>query len=234
MTINYFKVGGCIRDRILGVRSKDIDYAVEAPSFEAMVEDIEKNRGGRIYIQHPEFLTVRAKVEGEDADFVLCRKDGIYKDGRRPETVEPGTIDDDLARRDFTMNAIAERADGSLYDPHGGQHDIQIGMISCVGKAHERFEEDALRMLRAIRFSVTKGFHISSDIKNCLDDPYFIDKIKNVSKERICDEINKCFAHDALLTLAKMHRYWQVRDVIFSKEKNEHGQSIATRVGIQT
>jgi tRNA nucleotidyltransferase (CCA-adding enzyme) len=97
MTIEYFKVGGFVRDAILGVKSKDIDYAVQAPSYEAMAADIVA-RGGKIFYEKPEYLTIRAKMNGEDADFVLCRKEGAYSDARHPDKVEPGTIDDDLAR----------------------------------------------------------------------------------------------------------------------------------------
>jgi len=121
-----FEVGGCLRDEFKGIPSKDVDFAVEAPSFEAMRDELIED-GFEIFEERPEFFTIRAKVPKgnplEDrtrvADFVMCRKDGPSSDGRRPDFVEPGTIFDDLARRDFTVNAIARNAiTGEIIDPH--------------------------------------------------------------------------------------------------------------------
>jgi len=106
--IKLFEVGGHVRDGLLGIKSKDIDMAVEAPSWEAMREFVKHNTK-KIFLEKEEFLTIRAMGhDGLPKDFVLCRKDGAYSDGRRPDTVEAGTIFDDLARRDFTVNAIAK------------------------------------------------------------------------------------------------------------------------------
>ena len=159
--IKFYQVGGSVRDDLLGFPSKDIDYSVEAPSFEAMKSEI-VNRGGEIFLEKPEYLTIRANVPNMGAcDYVLCRKDGAYYDGRRPESVEIGTIRDDLARRDFTVNAMAINEDGELIDPHGGKVDLLHKTLRCVGNAHERFSEDYLRMLRAIRFCIT-AFRLNS------------------------------------------------------------------------
>ena len=154
----FYEVGGAVRDEILNLPTNDLDYAVEAESYEAMREAV-LERGGEIFLESPEYLTIRAKVPGiGPADFVLCRKDGAYSDGRHPDRVEPGTLLDDLARRDFTMNAMAvDIENGKLYDPHDGRKDMEAETIRCVGVAEERFEEDALRILRAIRFAITKG-----------------------------------------------------------------------------
>src|SRR5688572_2507881 len=118
MTVKVFEVGGAVRDKLLGLRPKDIDFAVEAPSFKAMHEFV-SSTCSTIFLIKPEFLTIRAHHATMGAvDFVLCRKDGAYSDGRRPDTVEPGTIFDDLARRDFTINAMAFDEEGNLIDPH--------------------------------------------------------------------------------------------------------------------
>ncbi len=102
--VKIYLVGGSIRDQLLGLKSKDLDYAVEAGSYEEMRDYIKEN--GKIFLETPEYLTIRAHLKnGEPADFVLCRKDGEYSDGRRPDKVTPGTLYDDLARRDFTVNA---------------------------------------------------------------------------------------------------------------------------------
>ena len=213
--ITYYKVGGFVRDKILGVKSKDIDYAVEAPSYEAMRDDV-LARGGKIFVEHPEFFTIRAKLNNEDADFVLCRKEGTYTDGRRPDSVEIGTIDDDLARRDFTVNAIAEREDGTLYDPYHGWLDLQRGVLRCVGVAQHRMAEDTLRMLRAIRFSITKGLVMSYPIQECLTNPMLIDGLSKVSVERIREELNKCLAYDALATIVTLNTFPHMRNVLIN------------------
>ena len=215
--IKYWRVGGCVRDAILGVRSKDIDYAVEAPSYEAMVQDI-KDKGGLIFLETPKYLTVRAKMNGEASDYVLCRKDGAYYDNRHPESVEPGTILDDLSRRDFTMNAIAQDSDtGWYYDPFHGLDDINNKLIRCVGKTEDRFNEDALRMLRALRFSITKGFSLHDDIVDCLEyDVKLVDKIGTISTDRVREELRKCFAFDTKRTILLLNHYFMLSPAIFN------------------
>lgn len=213
--IQVFKVGGAVRDEFLGVESKDIDYAVEAPSFEAMREFIASN--GKIYLEKPEFFTIRAKIAGEDADFVLCRKEHGYTDGRRPDLVTPGDIYDDLSRRDFTINAIAIHiGQGTVVDPHNGVVDIQRKLLRCVGNAEDRFSEDSLRMIRAVRFAITKGFALDWDIQNALHDRGLLHNLENVSRERIREELNRCFKFNTLATLKLFERFPKLRNVVFS------------------
>jgi tRNA nucleotidyltransferase (CCA-adding enzyme) len=215
MTIEYFEVGGCVRDRFMGNhKPKDIDYTVVAPSYEAMKADIEK-RADKIFLEKPEYQTIRAKVAGVDADFVLARKDGAYSDGRRPDSVEPGTIFDDLARRDFTMNAIAQSVTGDIIDPFNGRDDIATRLIRTVGNPYDRFSEDALRMLRAVRFAVTKSFYLHVGVHACLHDWTLLEKLESVSAERIREELNKCFAHSTQDTLDMLESYRDLRKVVF-------------------
>jgi tRNA nucleotidyltransferase (CCA-adding enzyme) len=196
--IKIYKVGGCIRDSILGKQPKDIDYAVEASSFDTMRNYLLEN-GATIYLEKPEYLTIRAKYNKTDADFVLCRKDGIYKDGRRPESTEMGTIYDDLTRRDFRMNAISQDiVTGEFYDPFNGIQDIKDKVIRCVGSI-DRLSEDYLRMLRAIRFSITLGFTMDSEIYVHIHDNWEL--LKEIAIERIVDEMNKAFNHSVHNTI---------------------------------
>ena len=216
--LNFYRVGGCVRDEILGRRSKDIDYAVEAPSFAAMEAYIAEH--GRIYLSKPEFLTIRAKLDGEDRDFVLCRKDGPYSDARHPDSVELGDIYDDLARRDFTMNAIAIReTNGSVVDPHNGREDIENGIIRTVGCADERFNEDALRLLRAMRFHFTLGFALHADIIVCLRDHKLLSKLASVSVDRMQAELSKCMAKDTLGTLMFLGEFSRLREHLFGNSR---------------
>lgn len=207
MSIRIFEVGGSVRDKFLGLPNKDRDFAVEAPSWEAMREHVH-GIASKVFLETPEHLTIRALVpvgkKAEARDFVLCRKDGAYSDGRRPDTVEPGTIFDDLARRDFTINAMAINTEtGELLDPHGGRADAEARRLRCVGKAEDRFGEDALRILRAIRFRITKDLVIDADIALLMQDrsPRWPNHLKAVSIERIREELLKCFQHDTVLTL---------------------------------
>jgi len=215
----FYIVGGYVRDKLLGVKSKDIDYSVEAGSFDAMRQAI-LDRGGEIFLETPEYFTIRARVpEVGAADFVLCRKDGQYGDHRRPDKVEMGTLYDDLARRDFTMNAIAiDEETGEYVDPFYGQTDIQMGVIRCVGQAEDRFREDALRLLRAVRFSFTKHMGFHEDVLFALKNQALLDLLDFVSVERIREELLKTMRGGGTLEVLKfLQRYHQLRDKIFQR-----------------
>lgn len=246
--MKMFEVGGCVRDEILGVPSKDIDFSVvleegdfvprrtkagklfQDEPFDVMV-NILKSRGFRIFLETREHLTVRAQFPnyngslalirtgqpGLTADFVLARKEGTYTDGRRPDFVEVGTLEDDLARRDFTMNAIAKDTEGNLIDPFNGQADIADRIIRAVGDPHERLEEDALRAVRALRFSVTKRF----DIHPSLDDAMREGTVKaavrdNISDERIQAELSKMFRFDTVASLRALSLYPALTRAMFA------------------
>jgi tRNA nucleotidyltransferase (CCA-adding enzyme) len=190
--VKIYKVGGCVRDELLGITSKDIDYSVEAESYDAMKSYI-LSLGCKIYQERPEYVTIRAKYGKEDVDFVLCRKDGAYSDGRRPDEVTIGTIYDDLARRDFTINAIAVDEEGNYLDPFNGRKDIEDKIIRCVGST-DRLKEDALRILRAYRFCITKGFELDHMLSEYMGVGVY-SLLENISAERITQELNKCFDH---------------------------------------
>jgi tRNA nucleotidyltransferase (CCA-adding enzyme) len=193
MEITVYEVGGKIRDEFMGLKNKDIDYAVEADSYYAMREYI-ISRGGEIFLEKPEFVTIRARIGRDAVDYVLCRKDGTYSDNRRPDFVTAGTIFDDLARRDFTMNAIARNiVTGEIIDPFSGQRDISHGIIRCVGEASERMMDDSLRLLRAIRFSITKNMIIEAEISRMFGSKFWTDRVANISQDRIRDEVSKMF-----------------------------------------
>jgi tRNA nucleotidyltransferase (CCA-adding enzyme) len=218
MELKYYIVGGYVRDKLLGVKSKDVDFAVEAPSYEAMKNDL-LSKGVQIFQERPEFLTIRGshpKYGG--VDYVLCRKESFYSDGRRPDSVSIGTIEDDLARRDFTINAIAMSEDGEdLIDPFDGIIDLEDKYLRCVGNAKERFSEDYLRMVRAVRFKITKDLHMDLDIALCLIDDEMLANLKKVSKERIYEELRKCFEYDTKITLDFFKAFDKLSDVIFGE-----------------
>lgn len=216
--LSIYLVGGAMRDIILGKVPNDMDYTVEAESYEQMKSYLEENF--IILYEKPEFLTIRVKSKDKKtkdyADYVLSRKDGNYRDGRRPENVTMGTIYDDLSRRDFRMNAIARKLDNTIVDPYDGITDIKKKIIRCVGST-DRLKEDSLRLLRAIRFHITLEFDLDAEIIKCLNDQSFIDLLDNISVERIREEINKCLEYNTLRTLHVLRNYPLLEEYLFSK-----------------
>jgi tRNA nucleotidyltransferase/poly(A) polymerase len=211
-----FKVGGCVRDKLLGVESKDIDFTFVLDNLDRTVEegfDIMtkwlQHHEFEIFLSTPECFTIRAKFPKEHqyagmvADFVLARKEVGYTEGTRRPILELGTLKDDLIRRDFTLNAMAEDEDGNLIDLFEGREDLDAKVLRTPLHASQTMMDDPLRFLRALRFSVTKGFAIHIDIFEAIGQrPEIIEKLeKVVSSERIRDEVFKMMKHDTVKTL---------------------------------
>jgi tRNA nucleotidyltransferase/poly(A) polymerase len=205
-----FKVGGCIRDKFLGVDSKDIDFTfvldnldwtVES-GFEIMTEWMTVN-GFEIFLSTPDCFTIRAKFPkdhqftGLVADFVMARKEIGYVEGTRRPILELGTLEDDLLRRDFTLNALAEDIDGNIIDLFGGIEDLKVGVLRTPMDANITLMDDPLRILRALRFTITKDFIMSDDIWEAMKQPNILKKLKQtVSGQRIREEVFKMMAFD--------------------------------------
>lgn len=216
--MKIYLVGGAVRDSFLGIEAKDKDYAIEAKSYEEMRAEFIR-LGGTIYLERPEFFSIRGNLPTTGpADFTLCRKDGFYSDNRRPDSVEVGTIYDDLSRRDMTVNAIAVNIKTNEFiDPFNGRRDIENRILRAVGDPRKRFDEDALRILRFLRFYVTKGFHISEDVTSLIRREETAKKLHNVSVERIREELHKMFSCDTMVALEVLMDYDWVRHVIFDE-----------------
>lgn len=224
-----YLVGGAVREIIRGFpeKVKDWDFAVEAESFLHMKKWLEEG-GFEIFLETPQYFTIRARapkdtfifgglnMTGRTFDFTLCRKEGDYSDGRRPDQVEVGTLEEDLSRRDFTINAMALDSSGNLIDPFLGQIDIQRGLIRCVGST-ERLREDSLRMLRAIRFAVQLRFDLHSSVLGFLKMSANAELLENVDENRIRDELTKCFKADTLDTLELLNEFPFIRNHIFEE-----------------
>ena len=190
-------VGGTVRDFFLGNQPHDIDITTNALPEEML--SLFEDAGYRVIptgINHGT-ITVIDPVNGP-VEITTYRTEGEYSDGRRPDYVNfSSSIEEDLARRDFTMNAIAyDPTDGRVVDPYGGQNDIEQGVIRTVGNPTERFMEDGLRPLRAARFSSTLGFDIDSETLDAMSDPKVIENFGKVSKERVRDEVLKAMSGD--------------------------------------
>jgi len=227
----FYEVGGKVRDEILGLQSKDVDYTV-VPSgslleeyteaqemFEILVTYLKVNKF-EIFLITPDCFTIRAMFPKDHkysgvADFVMARKEIGYIPGTRTPIVKPGTLYDDLERRDFTLNALAKDEDGTIIDYFGGLDHLKFKMLITPLDANVTFNDDPLRLLRALRFSITKDFRISDDIWNELNNFDYDEKMGVVSTERIREELFKCFKHDTLITLDKLGEFKYLRDYIF-------------------
>lgn len=212
MTYELYEVGGHVRDGLLGLQSNDIDYSVVMDDeflgrdprevFDWLVLDLKK-KGFEVFLQVPEMFTIRARFPNskEVADFVLARKEKEYLEGTRRPTVTLGTLEDDLRRRDFTVNAMARnKRTGEFIDLYNGQQDLKDKILRTPLDAAISFEDDPLRILRAIRFSITKGFKLSDEVIAGIQ-TFKPHGIKKVSVERIKDEMHKMFYFDTLETL---------------------------------
>lgn len=209
MTVRLFEVGGCVRDSLLGIPVKDVDFVAVAPSFEALRQHV-IDEGFKIFIEKPEFGTIRVSVPDrhpirarvKDADFVLARKDGPSTDGRRPDFVEAGTLEEDLARRDFTVNAIArDPISDDCIDPFDGQGDLKRKILRFVGNPEDRIREDGLRVLRAFRFEITKGLFPDDATFLVTRSRLASEMLFCVSIERVREELEKMFQFDTRKSL---------------------------------
>lgn len=218
-----YRVGGCVRDKLLGVSSKDIDFtAVQDPKhylethpntlsvdelFAELIHEL-RLQGFELFLITPDCYTIRAKFPpssrnaGLVADFVLARKEEGYYPGTRKPILKPGTLYDDLVRRDFTLNALAEDEDGNIIDLFNGIWALEARMLITPLDARITMLDDPLRLLRAFRFSITKDFIISPRVwETCLMDSV-VNKLEEVvSQERIREEVLKMMKHSTTRTL---------------------------------
>lgn len=179
-----YAVGGCVRDSLLGREPEDWDITTSAKPEQ--VKEIFP-RTVDTGIQHG---TVTVLVDRMGYEVTTYRIDGEYEDGRHPKSVEfTGNLLEDLKRRDFTINAMAYSGREGLVDAFGGRKDLDRGIVRCVGNAMDRFTEDALRILRAIRFCAQLGFDMEKETEQAIS--AIAPNLAKVSKERIQVELTK-------------------------------------------
>ena len=184
-----FAVGGCVRDSLLKKTPKDWDITTDA-----LPVDMKKifKKTFDTGIAHG---TVTVLMDGVGYELTTYRIDGNYSDGRHPDSVSfSKNLSEDLCRRDFTINAMAYSNKKGIVDLFDGRKDLQNGIIRAVGDAKKRFDEDALRMLRAVRFAAQLGFKIDDDTFAAIKEKAKL--LSNVSKERIFVELNKSLCGD--------------------------------------
>ena len=209
-------VGGAVRDLLLGVPTKDWDFATNATPEQILplfCESFYENAFGTVMVAQKHLKEQFGFDAPQDEDNLVFdittyRSDGSYRNNRHPETVTWGnTIEEDLKRRDFTINAIALQVTSSLdtistqklectfIDPFNGQVDLEHKLIRTVGQPDERFSEDALRMLRAVRFTVQLKMELDEETASSIKK--HAELLKNISWERISEEFMKMLASDA-------------------------------------
>ncbi len=179
----YF-VGGCVRDILLGIEPKDFDVVTDARPHDV------KRVFNRTLSVGEQFGIIIVMVDTVQVEVATFRADTNYSDGRRPESVEFSTEEEDVQRRDFTVNALLyDPSTNDVIDHVNGYNDLQNKKLVAIGEAEKRFEEDKLRMLRAIRFSSRLGFEIETKTYASIEK--FAKEIKIVSMERIREEVTK-------------------------------------------
>lgn len=190
---NYEAVltGGFVRDTLLGKKSKDFDLATSATP-DQVKEVFKRYTTFDSGIKHG---TVTVVIDLQPIEITTYRIESGYSDSRHPDAIEFTTnLKKDCMRRDFTINAICMKEDGEIIDYFGGQKDLENRIIRCVGNPKERFYEDALRIMRAIRFSATLGFEIEQETKTALFEER--QNLRKISMERFIQEFQKIVIAD--------------------------------------
>jgi len=186
-----YLVGGCVRDAVLGIKPVDFDVAVSATPEETkqLFADSKIIPTG---IKHGTLTVIYKGVKTEVTTF---RREGRYTDRRHPDVVEyTDSAAEDAARRDFTINALFYNPKEGVVDFYGGKSDLRAGILRCVGDPHKRFDEDALRILRALRFSARLGFKIEQNTADAMEGLAYL--IKSLAAERVLAELKQLFAAD--------------------------------------
>ena len=180
-----YAVGGCVRDQLLGRTPDDWDLTTSARPEQVM--ELFAPHCIPTGLQHG---TVTVRQDHRSFEVTTFRTDGVYSDHRHPDEVHfSDRLEEDLKRRDFTVGAMAMDAQGRIVDLFGGRDDLKNGVIRCVGEADRRFDEDALRIMRALRFMSVLGFSIAPDTADAIRRGR--EKLRHIAVERICVEMTK-------------------------------------------
>lgn len=193
-----YAVGGCVRDSLMGKKPYDWDIATSA--FPEQVVTLFQNTAASVIPTGIKHGTVTVIVERNPVEVTTFRTEQKYSDHRHPDAVSfTSSLQEDLERRDFTINAIAYSPAEGIIDPFHGEQDIHTGIIRCVGRPETRFGEDSLRIMRALRFSSTLGFKIDNETSNSI--------LKNagllhyIAQERISAELSKLICGEQILPI---------------------------------
>jgi len=204
-----YVVGGCVRDALRGEQPHDWDICTSCRPEETV--ELFEALGHPVLKTGLKHGTVTILMDGDGYEVTTFRTDGDYSDHRRPDAVFfTDSLQEDLSRRDFTINAMAYNPTLGFVDYFGGQEDLKRRIIRCVGDPGQRFNEDALRILRALRFSAVFGFSIDSATENCIRLNKLL--LQEIAGERIRDELCKILSADCPARL--LRRYADVFSVV--------------------
>ena len=213
-------VGGCVRDKLLGLHPHDYDITTSAKPQE--IKRVFKDF--KTILIGEEFGTVGVLINGTLYEVTTFRIDGKYLNFRKPENVTfSKSLREDLKRRDFTINAMAMDSSGELYDPFGGKKDLDDKILRAVGRPNERIKEDAIRILRAIRFAGRFDFYIEDELFDAIS--FERKLLKKISPERIFDEFSKMITSERPSYYLLLMDETGVLDVIFPELKRTVGFS---------
>lgn len=213
-------VGGCVRDKLLGLIPHDYDITTSAEPQE--IKRVFKDF--KTILIGEEFGTIGILIDETLYEVTTFRIDGKYKNFRKPENVIfSKNLVEDLKRRDFTINAMAMDSKGELYDPFGGKNDLEDKVLRAVGRPNERLKEDAIRILRAIRFAGRLNLFIEDDLFDAIS--FERKLLKKISPERIFDEFSKMITSDRPSYYLLLMEETGVLDVIFPELKRTVGFS---------
>ena len=218
-----FEVGGKVRDELLGLKSKDADFAFVLTDQEAIGLSIDAAfmfmsewmlaMGFQIFLSKPDCVTIRARFfnSSQTADFVLAKRELKIMPGNcEPAVVQPrvvpGSLEDDLLRRDFTVNAMAKSRSGELIDLFDGQKDLSDKVLRTPIDPRITLADDPLRALRAVRFSVKLGFHLDAELVDALHDSALPELMAQVSSDRVREELARSMKIDTWGTLQMLQR----------------------------
>ena len=196
-----YAVGGCVRDSLMGKTPHDWDFTTSAKPDEIIrvFEDHKTVDIGKAY------GTIAVIVDGLPYEITTYREDIGYSDTRHPDEVRfSDRLSDDLSRRDFTVNAMAYNDEDGLIDRFGGQQDLEYGVIRCVGEPEERFSEDALRIMRALRFAAVLGFTIEQKTSEAILRQRTL--LSGIASERVRDELLKLLCGDKADFILRRYR----------------------------
>ena len=215
-----FLVGGCVRDLLRGAQPQDWDLCTSARP-----EQTEACFAGRRILETGlKHGTVTVLEGGEPYEITTYRTEGPYSDSRRPDFVTfVSSLEADLARRDFTINAIAMDLEGRLRDPFGGAEDIRAGLIRCVGEPARRFQEDGLRVMRALRFGAVFGYELEKQTARAVHDNRAM--LRRVAAERINAELCKLLVGEKAGDILRQYpdvfcQFWPELEPLVTLEQN--------------
>lgn len=210
-----YGVGGCVRNPLMGLPVSDYDITTAALP-ENVIEVFKDMKVIETGIKHG---TVTVISEKGSAEITTFRTDGEYKDFRHPDSVRfTRSLEEDLKRRDFTVNAVACASSGKVIDPYNGIGDLKNGILRCVGDAEKRFEEDALRIMRGMRFMACYGFVPENETQKALHDKKEL--LREISPERINAELSKILCGGKEYLSWVLREYYDIFAVIIPEINN--------------